>query len=206
MPKTKKVAKIWQNCDLPAKLFFDILENGKLVKLVIEGQSEALKTPPTRKLVRAWTGIYDEFFTIKDDPKMKLIFKVKKKVLSLKHRIDLAEQCLYALATTAFTDEQLQDLAKRLMKYHISIDLSKDLREELLRVLKSDLPAIKTDLEVEIGNLEKLTKSEKANFEDNCVAFEGFGYQINEQVSLRKYLAYEKAVITKSKKYKDAGR
>ena len=204
MNKRKKKPPLWRNCEIPAKLFFEILETGKLAKLV---KRKTGSKPRTKDLVKAWEAIFDEFFTLKDSQKMRLILKVKNKILRLSTRIELIERVLRSFALVKYPDqEQLARMVEKLRKFRVKINPDGDLYEELLKALRNDLPALKTALEVEKENLNNLTKGEKTTFEENCVALEGFGWNIAEDVSLRRYLAYDKAAHIKAKKNRKDGR
>ena len=58
-------------------------------------------------------------------------------------------------------------------------------------------------LKLEEHNLSELSKGEKSSFEDSIVSLEGvFSFSIDENVSLAKYLSYQRSALKKSKESK----
>lgn len=193
----------WYNCKIPAELFFDILSTENLKLLAKEGK------PKKGKLRRAWAKIFDEYFTLKDDSRLRLILKVKGDILRITNKIQTIEGALKVLAllhdyvVVGEVKDALDEVCKSLSLLGIKIDTSKPINKEILNNLNVNVAAFKTKLAIEEDRLKKLTKGVKTTFEDNCVAIEGaLGRSINETVSLRKYISYEKD----AKKRSDAAR
>jgi len=205
--KSKKTAQIWHNTKMPADLFFEILDSENLKLLVKDiPENKGLKKPKKKELQKAWDNIFDEFYEYSDNPKLRLILKVKKTILIKTRRLTIIKLAIENLAYASLPEENFVKIVEGLRKMRIKIDLKKPRREEILRVLKVDLAQLETDIEIEKDNLSNLTKGEKRTFEENCVSLEDAGYQVAETVTLRKYMAYIKAAIVKSNKQKKNAR
>lgn len=178
--------KYWHDTRLPAELFFEILQSGKFKKLIIKGK------PSKGELRKAWSKIFDEYFTIKDDTQLKEILRVKKNILKSTLKIQTIEASLKIFALGKLNKETTTNIVNKLKEIGVFIDLKKSLNEEVLRILKTHLAGLKTSLQLEEHQLKELTKGATTTFEDNCVNIEQcLGRSITENVSLRKYLAYE---------------
>lgn len=198
--KKKEPAKVWYNGEIPARLFFEILTSNDLKLLKIdEGYTKK------GQLKRNWSKIYDEYFVLKNDPKLAVIVNTQVEIAKLVRQIEVTRQTLYAICTVQMNDEQVELLAKRITEQGFYFDIDKPL-ESVLRILQEDIPSIETRIEIEKENLKDLTEGVAATFEDSCVAYEGWGYKVDENCSLRRYVAYEKAVLKKSRKQKSDGK
>lgn len=196
------MAKTWFNGEIPARLFFEILESGKLAKLVKDEPGNNYPVPATSVLKRNWDKIYDEFYRLKDDRKLRLIVKTRKTILRLYRTIEVVKPVLWALANTPFNEEQLAEIVEQLKPMGVVIDLENPMSEEVLKALQRQLGGMETQMKLEEDNLANLVKGEKRSFEDNLVIFEEGGYQPDENMSLRMYCAKEKALIRKAKRLK----
>lgn len=192
-----KNSSYYQNANIPATLFYEILDSGELSLLVLKGK------PTKNQLEKAFTNIFDEFFELKNDSKMRLVLKTKKEVIRLYRKIAIVEAIILSLVKFSFPDEQVKLLVEQLNKAGISVNGENDLDEELLKALQTSLAGYKNILALEEHNLKELTKGVKGTFEDSLVSLEGvIGYAIDETVTLRKYLAYEKRATKKVKAVK----
>lgn len=182
-----KKAKYYKDLKVPAHVFFDILESGKLKLLTIKGQ------PKEGKLKKAFSKIFDLYYEVKNDGKLRLILKTKKNIIKLYGKIGMLECVVLSLVQFTFPEDKVKGLIEGLRKGGINIDESVDLDRELLRVLQTDLAGYKTHLALEEHNLTELTKGEKSSFMDSIVALEGSrGYALDDKMSLDKYLSYLK--------------
>ena len=201
-------SKCWNNCDIPAKLFYKIIETNDDSLLIIKGN------PDKTKLNDSWRLIYDEFFTIKNDGKLKLVLKSRFEIIKLDYKLQTIKNILFTISTAPLTKDERILLMEGLNKLDVNINVEEYkklvgfkselfLKEEILRIHDYILPSIINKLNLEKGNYENLTEKKEiiSSFEDNCVNIENaLGRQIDENMSLRKYLSYEKSVIKLSKK------
>lgn len=193
-----KKAKYYKDLKVPARLFFEILETSNLKLLIIKGN------PKDGKLDKAFSKIFDLYFSERNDGKLKLILKTKKTIIKLYRKIGIIEAVVLSLVQFSFPKDKVKELIAGLRKGGININESLDLDKELLRVLKNDLAGFKTHLQLEEHNLKELSKGEKSSFEDSVVALEGvFNFAIDEKVSLAKYLSYQRSANKKVKASND---
>ncbi len=189
-----KKVKYYKDLKIPAYLFFDILETSDLRLLIIKGE------PKAGKLDKAFSKIFDLYYEVKNDGKLKLILKTKKNIIKLYRKIGIIEAVVLSLVQFSFPKDKVKELITNLRKGGININENLDLDKELLRVLKNDLGGLRTHLALEEHNLKELSKGEKSSFEDSIVALEGvFNFAIDEKVSLAKYLSYQRSATKKVK-------
>lgn len=195
-----KTAKLWKNGKIPARLFFEILttQNLKLLKKT-KGNADI------EDLRINWSLIYDEYFELKQDSKLRLIIQKQIDVAKLIRRVEITKQALYAIATTKFTDDQINEIAQKISELGFYFDIENPI-DSIHRILTEEIPSLETRIEIEKDSLKELTEGEASTFEDTCVAYEGWGYKIDEDCSLRRYVAYEKAVLKKASKQKQDGK
>ena len=195
--KVKKT-KYYKDLKVPAYLFFDILESNDLRLLIIKGE------PKEGKLKKAFSRIFDLYYEVKNDGKLRLILKTKKNIIKLYRKIGIIEAVVLSLVQFSFPEDKVKELIAGLRKGGININEDLDLDKELLRVLKNDLAGFKTHLALEEDNLKNLSKGEKSSFEDSLVALESvFTFAIDEKISLAKYLSYQKSATKKVKASND---
>lgn len=186
---------MWDNGEIPARLFFEILKTEDLTLLKKDKNKEVSK----KNLRRNWEKIYDEYFELKDDQRMHLIVQSQKDIISLAASVELVKQALYVIVSKQLDDKQIKTLSKRIRALGYPFDDSDPL-SSAHQLLIDHIPSIETRIEFEKENLKSLTEGKAATFEDNCVAFETFGFSVDENCSLRRYIAYEKAVLKRIKK------
>ena len=196
MNKVKKTkAKNYRDSKIPAQLFFEIMESQDLKKLIYEPYGENNTVAPKEKqLSKDWANIFDEYFELVNDPKHRLVLKIKIKIVSLYRKISMIEIILKEIAIRPFTNEQKQNLFSQFKKLGIYIDVDKPIKEEIIRILKIDLEGFKTRFQIEKSNLDEITKGEISTFEENIVALEralGKDY-LPDTITLRRYATYIK--------------
>lgn len=184
----KKKPKYWYNTKIPAELFFDILESGQLKDLIISGK------PKVKELQKAWTKIFDEYFKIKDDGKLRIIIKTKSEILKLTLKISVIENTLKILSIGKLPKENVVKITNKLKSINVFINPEKPINKQVLQKLKTTVAGLKTRLAIEEDNIKKLGLEAKSSFEADCVNIESaLGRSINESVTLKKYLEYAKA-------------
>lgn len=199
MNKKKKI--YWSDTKLPAHLFFEILESENLKLLSIKGK------PSKSDLSKAWSNIFDEFYSLKNDTQLKQILRRKKSIIELNANIKISENALKVI--TIFKDvlvddrlkNDLESLYNSLKQIGIHLDITKPINTEVLSVLQISVATYKTKLKIEQDELKSLTSGAKSSFEDSCVGIENvLDRTINEKVSLRKYVSLEKSAKEKNKR------
>lgn len=185
---------MWYNGEIPARLFFEILKTENL-NLLKKDKDKKVKQ---KQLKRNWSKIYDEYFELKDDQKMRNIIDIQKDIISLATSIELVKQALYVIVSKKIDKAQLKILSEKIKALNFPFDPEKPL-DSAHRLISEYIPALETRIELEKENLKSMTDGQASTFEDNCVAFESYGYSVNENCSLRRYIAYEKAVLKRAK-------
>lgn len=185
---------MWYNGEIPARLFFEILKTENL-NLLKKDKDKKVKR---KQLKKNWNQIYDEYFELKDDQKMKIIIQTQKDIISLATTIELVKQALYVIVSKKLDDNQIKVLSEKIKLLNFPFDENNPL-ESAHSLITEYIPSLQTRIEFEKENLKSLTEGQASTFEDNCVAFESYGYSVNENCSLRRYIAYEKAVLKRAK-------
>ena len=195
---SKKKPKYWHNGKIPAELFFEILAEGDKKLLMISGRTSK------KKLETAWSDIFDEFFTMKDDPKLRLILRMQNKVVKLHGNIEGTNNLLKSLlAVENAPVEIVIQICELLEKISINIDPKKDLKTQVKRILDFDLSHLKNELLMSQDELETLCKGAKTTYEESIVAIEDVkGRALSQNLSLRKYCAEEKSAKSLSRSRK----
>lgn len=97
-----------------------------------------------------------------------------------------------------FNPEVVKKWIGELKKVRLRVNENKPIREEILRIQKHIIPALTTDLELEIENLKNLTKGKKAKFHEMLAAIsKGLGFHTTENISLAMFLGYENSLTKK---------
>lgn len=198
--KKKKTAKLWYNGEIPARLFFEVLKTQDL-SLLKRNKGKAKEVD----LKRNWANIYDEYFELKDDPKLVLIIRTQTEIIQMIRQVEIVRQAVYAISSVQFDKDQMASVIKGITDMGFSFDPDNPL-DSVLQIIKYEIPSIETRIEIEKDNLKNLTQGAASTFEDTCVAYESWGYKIDENCSLRRYIAYERAVKQKASKQRNDGK
>lgn len=192
-----KRAEIWRNTKIPAWLFFEIMETGNLKSLIKDiPENKGRKKPKNKVLSNTWDFIFDKYFDARDDMKMRLILKTKKRLLMQSRLIALITEALRVLALLPLPQEHEKRIMEALKKAKITVND----RSEIPKVLKTQLGQLKTRHALDADYLKGLMEGERKTFHQNCVILEGYGYTISENVSLERYIAYETEISNKNDK------
>ncbi len=203
--RSKKKAEIWSDTNIPAGLFFDILSDDQVYKLVKDiPRNRKRKRPKKEYLTHTFDLIFDEYFASRNDPEMKLILKLKKSLLMQGRRMQLIRIALENLALHDMPRANIERICEGLKQVQVIIEPGN--RADVLRALKTDLGVRETKFKLDQDALSKLTDKEKRTYEQNCVTLEEHGYQVREGISLKKYMAYEKGAELKVQKHKENAR
>lgn len=199
LTRSRKKQKVlfWSNLHIPAKLFFHNLGEEDLSYLTISGN------PTEEELENAYDTIYDEYYQKKDNRKAKIVLKTKNRIVVLTGKIAICKNIIQFACIAPLDNNTRKIVLDRLKKYKIKFDHTKDLRDEVLRVMKMQIPAWETNLKLEQDNLEKLNKGEITSFEKNIeLMSDSKGYPYPEDVSLLRYLEAEKLIEEKVRRQK----
>lgn len=189
----KSKSKYYKDLEIPAKLFFSILEDSEIDKLIIKG------SPKKEELEKAWINIIDMFFTGRNDPKKELILKSQAIIRLIPYKMDMFTMYASILHSNPFNNEQLLELIDELKTVGLRINIKKDLNDEILRVLKQKIPALEIELKQQKEGLKELTKGDKLEFYSAIASLTkaNNGVPLPENITLGFYLAYEKQLTSK---------
>jgi len=154
---------IWDSAEIPAKLYFKIIETNDLSLLGGENEEQREK---------AWSKIVDEDFEISENSKIKQYLDRQCKTEYLRLNIQAIKDNMQVLLYTPTSESQKEELATILKELGVKIDIKKDIVEECHRVLKSDLGIMKNKLNMLIASEPKKQESIKRTFESDLVAVE----------------------------------
>jgi len=154
---------IWDSAEIPAKLYFKIIETNDLS--LLGGESDEQRE-------KAWSKIVDEDFDISENSKIKQYLDRQCKTEYLRLNIQAIKDNMQVLLYTPTSESQKEELATILKELGVKIDIKKDIVEECHRVLKSDLGIMKNKLNMLIASEPKKQESIKRTFESDLVAVE----------------------------------
>jgi len=189
----------YTNCDIPAKLFFDVMHSEDYLKLGGDSKEEAEK---------AYDVIFDEYFTLMPNNKLKSYLNRRHKINALKGIITCIQDEIYCIInifdypSTEFTEsiDRINEYIGCYLKQgkHL-INVSKGVVDELERVRKQVIGILNNMLNSEIKQIPVEAEKTKYVFTDDLVAIQNvFGYNLPEDISLYKFASLCKAAKEKS--------
>lgn len=189
-----KNVEYYEDLQIPARLFFEVIETSDLNLLVIKFKHKE------EKLKEAWEKIYDLYYEKRNDSKMSHVLEVQKKMRLTQYKIDIIKDALRVLITLNLPKETAQTICEALMKLGVKIDNSKPINEEVLNKLQIDVNNLRIQLESQAEHLKTLTSGVKSSYEDACVSIENtLERTISEDVSLSKFISLENSAKERSK-------
>jgi len=186
--------------NIPAKTFFDILEN-KDFKLL-----EPLETETEEEVEQIFVSIYDDYFVRSENPKSKEFLRLRQEIAFLTYKIESVVQVLDFLTFNTTTKEMRVTLLQSLIDIGINIDLENNFIEEVKNVLQVEIGVINNEINFAKMDLENLTKENKDsvfNFYESMVGLESIHERnLDDEMKLIKYIEYEKLAIKKAEMQK----
>lgn len=174
--------------NIPAKLFFDVLQSKDYSLLVSTEENEDLEA--------IFTSIYDDFFVKSDNTEAKRYLELTFNVNLLSYKIETIKQVIHFLYYNPITDEIKEKLTNALKKgCGIYYDKDANWGEEVLRILQVECGIIENDLTMANLELQKYFGKENKNtfdFFQNIVALSNIhNRNIDETITLAMYIAIE---------------
>lgn len=192
MVKAKDKALIYNNCDIPAHLFFDELMHGNIYVLGI-GSPELLYS--------TYMSIIDEYCELSENAKMISWFKKQNKLSQLQRQISDIQTLLNPIKYLCSTKEEFTAciaLLNALERPKIKFDINKPLNEETERVEKRVIGVLNNEINTLISSNEKAPERLKKDFMQRLVSVQNIlGYVLPDDVTLRKFVFLEKAAMNK---------
>lgn len=200
--KPKKNHIIYNNCDIPAKLFYN--------EVIGRNNASILGNASDEDLAKALYAIIDELTELEDNRELVEYKRKRKKVDEITLVMMFIEESLYQLAYLTMNTEQIKKRAARLNKLPYvtaKFDLKKPLKEEIERWQQSVLGMLRTKLKSEQDVKE--TKANKAvvSFEEMTVfIFRSIGYKVSDTDTLRTFAVYKKEALKHNEQLKAQSR
>lgn len=154
---------IWNDLEIPAKLYFKIIDTNDLS--LLGGET-------TEEREQAWSKIVDEDYLVTKNTKIKSYLDRQCKIAVMELHIQAVRDHLYLLTSLSLTESNKKELAESLKELGVKIDVSKNIIDECHRVLKSDLGIMKNKLNMLISSEPKKQEHIKRSFESDLVAVE----------------------------------
>jgi hypothetical protein len=190
MPKYNSIFNI------PAKLFFDILEN-KDFKLL-----EPLDTENEEEAEKIFISIYDDYFIKSENHKSKDFLELRQEVAFMTYKIESVIQVLNFLMFNKTTPEMREILLDSLISIGININKENLFLEEVQNILQIELGQIQNDINFSKMQLEGLTSDNQEsvfNFYEHLISLEtAHERNLDDEMVLAKYIEYERLAIKKA--------
>jgi len=165
-----------------AKDFFKALESGETKYLGVDNHKELFEQ------------LYDEFFEQRNDQNSLSKIKGAVRIEGLKHKLAFLNYAYTVIDEIPLNGRHILEVENALELTGIKIDLSKP--KEALATIKRTINVTENLIEISKDNSED--KKVSFDFTQTIVAFENImGFAISEDISIAKFLAYEKQMINK---------
>ena len=185
--------------NIPAKLFFEVLNTRDYTLLVAEQENEDLEA--------IFTEIYDDFFVKINNPQAKMYLEMTWKVNFLSYKIETIRQVMHFLYYENVIEEHRLKILDALEKgCGIYVDKSAKFADEVLRVLQVECGIIENDLTMatlELKNTFGKKEEGKFDFYKTIVSLSNIhNRNIEDNIVLAMYVAIENSAkdIIKSQK------
>jgi hypothetical protein len=185
--------------NIPAKLFFEVLNTRDYTLLGAEQENEDLEA--------IFTEIYDDFFVKINNPQAKMYLEMTWKVNFLSYKIETIRQVMHFLYYENVIEEHRLKILDALEKgCGIYVDKSAKFADEVLRVLQVECGIIENDLTMatlELKNTFGKQEEGKFDFYKTIVSLSNVhNRNIEDNIVLAMYVAIENSAkdIIKSQK------
>lgn len=185
--------------NIPAKLFFDVLQSKDYSLLVSTEENEDLEG--------VFTAIYDDFFVKIKNPQAKIYLEMTWKINFLSYKLETIRQVMHFLWYENVIEEHRLKLLNALEKgCGIYVDKSAKFADEVLRVLQVECGIIENDLTMatlELKNTFGKQGTDKFDFYKTIVGLSNIhNRNIEDNIVLAMYVAIENSAkdIIKSQK------
>lgn len=188
-----KTVILWRDCNIPAMLFFDILNTRDYSKL---------GTAPIEEMERVFEGIFDEYVVLDGNEKVIQWYKKQCKIAFLNYQIEYIETALYTICYAPLTRDQrikVIDSLNAIETPKVKFDKDKPILDEVQRVQRMVLGSIKNRLNLEKSTEKKVEEQAKYSYRKDLATVENIlGHNLPEDMSLEMFLFRKKSAIEKS--------
>lgn len=187
MPKYNSVSNV------PAKLFFDILESKNFDLLEPEENEVGLE--------QVFSDIYDDYFVKCQNPKSNEYLELSQTVAFLNYKIESVRQVVDFLSKNKTTKEMRLLLLESLIYIGVNIDLEADFSEEVQRILQVELGILENEVsfaQIDLQNMTKEKTDSVFNFYESLIGLESVHERnLDDEMVLAKFIEYERIAIKK---------
>lgn len=195
--KRAKSVIYWDNCDIPARLFFNIIN---------DGDYSVLGNAPDEELEAAFDKIFDEYVDIDENEKVTDWYKKRAKVAMIEAKITIITVFLHHIVYSPLTKEERIEFINEINSVdgvRVNFSLDKPILDEVQRVQNVVLGSLKNQLNAELGTDKKQQEAVKNEYEKRVVNIENvLERSIDYNCSLRLFIQYEKSAIERSNEIK----
>jgi len=178
----------YNNLEIPAKMFFKIIDTSDL-SLLGEDSAENQQ--------KSWNNIFDEYFELSGNKKIKSAMDKNFKLAFLELKIRKIKDCIHALMYIIPYEciQEKQTIQGALKSLSVKYDPSKNTIDECSRILKSDIGMLKNQINIILSGIPKSKESIKRTFEDDMSSImRVLGFSVPIDISMYLYLSHLKTV------------
>jgi hypothetical protein len=175
----------YDNLDIPAKLFFKICSTGELGEITQDN----------------WDKIFDEAYQLRKNAEAREAIYKRQRIAVLTLQANIIQDALFALTKLGKYREARDRIIEILKKLQVHIK-SETMYDDILRALKVKIGGIKNRIRLEELGMKTDTEKIGATYEEICVNIENvLERTIDENLTMYKFIAYEKSRDAKIKAY-----
>lgn len=198
MPKYNSISNI------PAKLFFDILENKDFNLL------EPFENENDEEVDSVFVVIYDTFFLKSNNDRSKRYLELKQEIHFMNYKIQSIVSVLDFLLFNQTTKEIRETLLKALIEIGVNINLENDFIPEVKNVLQIELGILGNDLnflQIEMDEMNKSNNESVFDFYETLINLEAIHERtLEDSMVLAKFIEYERLAVKKSETQRKASK
>lgn len=190
----------YETCDIPAKLFFEIVDKADYSLLGFKTDADNQK---------AFDKIYDEYFELTQSPRAKKDFEMRLQISALHHKITVLDTTLNFIVNFPMTVQHRLEIIDLLAEIGVKIDKEKDLVEQVNAIKHRVVGSLNNKLKIQLSYFEKLQKKNntKITYEQMVANIEDvLGRNLDDLMTLRKFVAYQKQKDQKIDQQKNKNR
>lgn len=175
----------YKDCSIPAKLFFEICKTGDLYGVSQEN----------------WDAIFDEAYQLRQNREAKEVIFRKQRIATLILQANIIQDALFALTKLGKYRDARDRIIEILKKIQVNIR-PESMYDDILKALKVKIGGIKNRIRLEELYFKQENEKIGATYEEICVSIENvLERTIDENLSMYKFIAYEKSSNAKIKQY-----